>query len=77
MYGQVYDGRLPTTSEAPTWLETSDVEHKVFRQRTDFIAWLAAQTDDLLSGKTLPEPWPRNAGRVTIERLRVFAEDRL
>ena len=72
IYGQVYDGRFPTNSEAPTWLEAWDVERKVFPQRHEFIAWLGVQSDDSLSGKTLPESWQRNAGRLTIERLRPF-----
>jgi hypothetical protein len=72
IYGQVYDGRLPTSSEAPTWLEESDIERKVFRRRSEFIAWLAAQTDESLSGKNLPESWHHNAARLTIARLQRF-----
>jgi len=75
IYGQVYDGRLSTSAEAPTWLEESDSERKVFFARDDFISWLAAQTDESLSGKKLRDVWHHNNGRLTIERLQRFVQE--
>jgi hypothetical protein len=74
IYGQVYDGLLPSSSEIHPRQEADDVERKTFRKRTEFIAWLAGQTDESLSGKKLPLSWQHNAGRLTIERLQRFVQ---
>ena len=75
IYGKVFDGRLPTSSEALPWLEASDIERMVFRRRKEFVSCLAALTDQSLSGMNLPESWHHNNGRLTIERLRKFVEE--
>jgi hypothetical protein len=74
IYGRVYDGLLPSTTEAWHGQLDEDIDRKTFGQRAEFLAWLDSQTDESLSGENLPEAWHRNNQRVTIERLQRFIE---
>jgi hypothetical protein len=75
IYGQVYDGLLPSTAEARHGQLDDDEDRKTFVERSEFISWLASQTDRSLSGEGLSQEWQRHNGRVTIERLWQFVDE--
>lgn len=71
VYAEVQDGRLPL----PRNLQggpMANMEHAMFTTRDAFVAWLAAQSDQSLSGATLADEFLRNNQRLTLERLQQF-----
>jgi hypothetical protein len=51
------------------WYPSSPSPIRRFPSRVGFVAWLAAQTDESLSGREEPEEFLRNNQRITRERL--------
>ena len=72
IYGEVNDGVLPLPSECKYWQEAGDIEKLIFASRADFIAWLAEQTDESLSGRSLSQTWLHDNQRLTRARLEAF-----
>jgi hypothetical protein len=72
IYGEVYDGQLPTESEAKSMDPAGTMERKIFPSRARFVAWLAQQTDESLSGKELGNAWLHDNQRLSLDRLRSF-----
>ena len=70
--GEVNDGELPSPKEVAYWQEGGNFEQKIFDSKEEFVQWLAAQTDESLSGKNLEQEWLRNNQRLSISRLRAF-----
>ena len=74
IYGEVSDGELPTSEELKIW---SDIPHKferlTFSSKSDFVAWLAAQSDTSLHGTDLRGPQLVGNQRITLKRLESFA----
>jgi hypothetical protein len=71
VYAEVQDGRLPL----PRNLQggpMAGMEHAMFATRDAFIAWLAGQSDQSLSGQQLADEFLRNNQRITLERLQQF-----
>ncbi len=66
--GEVYEGSLSLQA----WGETC--EHHIFSTRSEFVNWLAKQTDDSLAGKQLAHEFNRDNQRLTLARLRAFAK---
>lgn len=73
VHAEVYDGEILTPSAAARMRQGGQsVECEAFASREAFVAWLAAQTDEALSGLALPDEWRRGNQRVTAARLRDF-----
>lgn len=74
IYGEVSDGELPTDLEISKWKEIPvGWERLVFHSRSEFIEWLARQSDDTLSGKELKDQWLAGNQRITRNRLESFS----
>lgn len=71
LYAEVQDGRLPLPHNLQGG-PMANMEHAMFATREAFIAWLAAQSDQSLSGATLADEFLRNNQRITQERLQQF-----
>lgn len=72
---QVGDWSYPSLSEALKLQSERSSECMVFRDRDQFVMWLAAQTDASLSGRHLADRWHHDNQRITIWRLEQFALD--
>ncbi|MEN9865553.1 MAG: hypothetical protein RL748_1143 [Pseudomonadota bacterium] len=73
IFGEVYDGQLPSPTQVLNMQERGEsVEYQSFASRADFVAWLAAQSDDSLSGQNLAQDWQRGNQRLTRQRLQEF-----
>lgn len=74
IYSEVFDGDLlnPTQHQNLT-AGGSTVEFQAFPDRAAFVQWLAAQTDDSLSGQGL-EQWRVNNQRLSLQRLTEFTK---
>lgn len=70
--GEVFDGVLPSPTEVKAWQESAAVEWMAFASRPAFVAWLAKQCDDSLSGQHLPQTLAHDNQRLSIERLKKF-----
>jgi hypothetical protein len=55
------------------YAEVNDRERREFTTRAEFVAWLAAQSDESLSGRDQPPGFPGNQ-RLTIARLQDFVD---
>ncbi len=66
--GEVFDGSLSPQA----W--DSAGEHQVFSSRSQFVNWLAKQTDASLAGKELADEFNRDNQRLSLARLRAFAQ---
>lgn len=64
--GEVYDGSLGVTA----W--GGSCEHQTFATQTEFVRWLAKQSDESLSGKQLKDEFQRENQRLSIARLQEF-----
>lgn len=74
LYGEAFDGAVRTPEDlATSGADPKNIEHRVFDARADFVAWLATQSDDMLAGSELPDPWLRGNQRITRARLESFA----
>jgi len=74
IYGEVSDGMLPSTKELQEWAQVpTAMERIVFSNRTEFVAWLAAQTDASLNGSGLRDPCLVGNQRLSKRRLLAFA----
>ena len=71
VYGRVWDGwvRRPRVADLH-----GDAEGAEFETRRAFVEWLARQTDDSLSGADLERDFYRRNQRLTLARLRAFAD---
>lgn len=67
------DGEMPNESQYQQYKQRGDeIEFQAFHSRAQFVAWLAAQSDDSLSGQELANEWSRNNQRLTLARLQGF-----
>jgi len=74
IYGEVSDGMLPSTKELQEWVQVpAAMERIVFSSRTEFVAWLAAQTDASLNDSELRDPCLVGNQRLSKRRLLAFA----
>jgi hypothetical protein len=72
IYDDMKDGRLACLTSTPP---SFDQALAVFSDRAAFVAWLAGQSDESLSGKREHrDPWSRTQ-RITMSRLRAVATD--
>ena len=69
VYASVWDGYPPTIAD----IRTVPAGLK-FPTRDKFIAWLAAQTDESLSGRELDQAFFHGNQRITLQRLQEFAD---
>lgn len=70
VYASVWDGYPPTIADirtAPAGLK--------FPTRDKFIEWLAAQSDESLSGRELDQAFFHGNQRITLQRLHEFADN--
>jgi hypothetical protein len=73
VHAEVYDGEILAPSAAARMGQSGQaVECEVFAGREAFVAWLAAQTDEALSGLAQSDAWRQGNQRVTTARLRDF-----
>ena len=70
--GEVFDGALPSPTQVKAWQAGAAVEWMAFDSRAAFVAWLAQQCDDSLSGRDLPQAFAHDNQRLTMERLKKF-----
>jgi hypothetical protein len=71
VYDDMRDGRLACLAQSPP---AFDQALAIFSDRAEFVAWLAGQSDDSLSGKREHrDPWSKTQ-RITMSRLRAVAE---
>ncbi|WP_338845399.1 hypothetical protein V8J88_16940 [Massilia sp. W12] len=71
---EVYDGQITTPQQAQNMrIQGQQPECLVFATETEFITWLAAQSDHSLSGHDLAHEWARGNQRLTLARLQAFA----
>jgi hypothetical protein len=68
VYGEVYDGAFDFS---PPPEQTG----AVFPTRVDFVSWLAAQSDEALSGRERNDDWYFNNARITRRRLEEAVHD--
>jgi hypothetical protein len=69
---EVYDGDLLNQQQYQQYRQRGDhPEFMAFQSRAEFVAWLAQQSDQSLSGADLQE-WQRNNQRLTLARLQGF-----
>lgn len=74
IYGEVADGELPSELELSKWTDVpTNWERLVFHSRSEFVGWLARQSNDTLSGKELRDQWLIGNQRITRQRLESFA----
>jgi hypothetical protein len=70
VYDDMRDGDLACLGSTPP---SFDKALAVFSDRAEFVAWLAGQSDDSLSGRREPrDPWSKSQ-RITLTRLRAVA----
>jgi hypothetical protein len=70
VYDDMREGNLTCLSTTPP---SFDKALAVFSDRAEFVAWLAGQSDDSLSGQREPsDPWTKSQ-RITLTRLRAVA----
>lgn len=70
---EVYDGQFPSPTQVLRMEERGEsFEYQTFASRADFVTWLAAQSDDSLSGQHLPNEWQHHNQRITRQRLIEF-----
>jgi hypothetical protein len=70
---EVFDGQLLTCSQALRARQQGlTVEFLSFPERAEFVAWLAQQSDDTLSGRDHVREWLRDNQRLTRSRLMAF-----
>jgi len=71
VYDDLRDGRLACLNTTPP---SFDQALAIFSDRAAFVAWLAGQSDESLSGKREHrDPWSKSQ-RITMSRLRAVAE---
>jgi hypothetical protein len=71
VYDDMRDGRLACLNQSPP---AFDQALAIFSERAAFVAWLAGQSDESLSGKREHrDPWSKTQ-RITMSRLRAVAE---
>jgi hypothetical protein len=74
IYGEAFDGVVLTPDDLrASGTNPANIEHVVFNSRTAFVTWLAAQSDESLSGNDSPSEWLRGNQRITRARLESFA----
>jgi hypothetical protein len=74
IYGEAFDGVVLTPDDLrASGTNPANIEHVVFHSRAEFVAWLAAQSDESLSGNDSPSEWLRGNQRITRARLESFA----
>jgi hypothetical protein len=72
LYDDMREGRLACLTTTPP---SFDKALAVFSDRSDFVAWLAGQSDESLSGKREHrDPWSRTQ-RITMSQLRAAATE--
>ena len=73
IHAEVYDGEFPSAMQVLRMEERGEsFEYQTFANRTDFVNWLAAQSDASLSGHHLPHEWRHDNQRITRQRLTQF-----
>lgn len=73
IYCEVFDGEMPSEVQYGQWKQHGPVgAFTAFPDRDTFVAWLAEQTDDSLSGRELSDSFLHDNQRITIARLREF-----
>lgn len=70
---EVFDGQLLTVAQASLARQQGQtVEFQTFAGRHEFVAWLAAQSDDSLSGREHARAWLHDNQRLSRSRLLAF-----
>lgn len=70
---EVFDGELFNETQYIQARQRGDQpEFAAFHSRAEFVAWLAQQSDESLSGKDLPQEWLRGNQRLSLGRLQAF-----
>jgi hypothetical protein len=72
VYAEVNDGHLSGGAGDLSYRQNDDIERREFASRAQFVAWLAAQSDESLSGRELPNPGLHDNQRITVARLHDF-----
>ena len=72
IYDESHDSTIATEDDLVQWQAQPSTQRKTFSSRPLFIAWLASQTDESLSGAELKlsNRFVANNQRLTIQRLR-------
>lgn len=72
--GEVFDGELPTADFVADWQKRGSViEFTSFATQAAFVKWLAAQSDESLSGRHLAQSHLHDNQRLSVQRLKEFA----
>jgi hypothetical protein len=72
VYAEVNDGYVSRGDTDPMHRVNDDKERREFPSRAKFVEWLAAQTDESLSGRDQANDWYHDNQRITVERLQEF-----